>query len=127
MGGTDISTKATNGEWSAIRDGVVVTPVDVLHAARALLADPARWTQGRNGRMDNGYPVEATDPRATCWCMAGAILLTSNGSQSGDHAAALLTSFLGVDAIYKFNDAPTTTHALVLHAFDRTIARAENE
>jgi hypothetical protein len=47
--------------------------VDVLRRARALIADPARWTEGRLARDAAGRSVKPNDPRATQWCVVGAI------------------------------------------------------
>jgi hypothetical protein len=44
------------------------TPKDVLVAARALIADPAHWTQGSYARDAAGHRVGENSAEATCWC-----------------------------------------------------------
>ena len=45
----------------------------VLVAARDLLSDPRRWTQGAMARRTDGEPVDPTSGRAEQWCAVGAI------------------------------------------------------
>ena len=45
----------------------------VLINARALIADPARWTRGALACTAEDQPVAWYDPSATKWCAQGAI------------------------------------------------------
>lgn len=47
---------------------------EILIGARALIADPAHWTQEVHARDKNGMPVVPTDPDATCFCADGALV-----------------------------------------------------
>lgn len=46
---------------------------EVLTKARALVADPATWTQGTLARDKDGTWVQFDSPTAVCYCAAGAI------------------------------------------------------
>jgi hypothetical protein len=45
----------------------------VLRHARALIAEPTRWTRGVLGRAASGRPVMWQDEEACRWCALGAI------------------------------------------------------
>lgn len=95
-----------------------------LQAIRDLLADPQRWTQGHCGRTAEGTPITVPSPKATCFCLMGAIFQTQGCETGGkvneieDHLneSPLLD---GVSYI-RFND--THTHAEVLALLDERIA-----
>ena len=44
-----------------------------LQAARALIADPAHWTQDAFARDANQRPVGFNDTTAVCWCGSAAL------------------------------------------------------
>lgn len=50
----------------------------VLEAARDLLSDPERWTQGVFARDENGVQVRPKDASACKWCLLGAVAICSN-------------------------------------------------
>lgn len=45
----------------------------VLREARALLADPDRWTQHVFARDAHGEPTDPEGRHACCWCLRGAV------------------------------------------------------
>jgi hypothetical protein len=94
--------------------------VEVLKAAKALISDEVRWTKGGNARDKDGAHVSAKSKNAVCWCMGGALLVIRSNRSS----EKLLRQVCG-GSIARFNDAPATTHADVMAAFDRAIALAE--
>lgn len=101
--------------------------VEILKAAKALIADEENWTQTVYARDENGESVSATDPRAVCFCSRGAIdkITAGNGAWEGayDILLGLVTEDDDCIGVADFND--THTHAEVLALFDRAIARAE--
>lgn len=108
-----------------------MTPHAHLTAARALIAEPGRWTQGMSGRTADGEPDLSKDLTfAVCFCALGALWrvagwCNARGAESIlQDAAFATTSFTN---IVSFNDDPTTTHADVLRVFDVAIARAAKE
>ena len=108
-----------------------MTPLDVLRATRELLADPKRWTQQAYARDERGQSVLFHDPRATCWCINGAVACVAPSdpdrvARIGAHRALCLA--IGLDApesaqadAIKWNDAPERSHADVLKTIDAAI------
>ena len=108
------------------------TVLDVLKAARALIADPERWTQRTDARNAHGLPVDPRDTDATCWCPIGACFRVSPVRAS----AAMRELSWGLPKSWDYghrwplanwNNASSRTHRAVLHRFDRAIARLEKE
>lgn len=54
-------------------------PSTVLDRAADLIEPEGAWTRHRFARDSGGAPVRPRDPRATCWCMTGAIIRAGNG------------------------------------------------
>lgn len=87
----------------------------VLIKARAKIADPANWGKGRR---------IANRPRHTC-CLAEAIEETECGDdRHRSRAFDAIKAVIGVPYLTHWNDKPERTHAEVLAAFDRAIAKA---
>lgn len=92
------------------------TTADRLRAARALIEDPHCWIQG-----------EADDGKGR-YCMLGAI--NASGPRVQDQCKLMAVDIMRLTlqttmGIVRWNDAPERTHAEVVDAFDRAIARAE--
>jgi hypothetical protein len=73
--------------------------LSILVAARAVIKDPAKWTQGRLARDAAGEAYDdVTEPNVTCYCAFGALCLAAgmrNGmtfhrSEPGQRALDLL-------------------------------------
>jgi hypothetical protein len=47
--------------------------VELLKAARELVANPKTWTKGEMARDANGHPTGWGDSDAVCWCAMGAM------------------------------------------------------
>ncbi len=122
--------------------GWVMTPLEILRGARALLADEARWTRGVVARNVDGDDVPYSESQAVCWCAVGAIFRSSDDRSSRwpsdrEYAAGKLfaaAAHIGFDDfsslfdhIGRWNDRPERTHAEVIAAFDRAIELAEKE
>jgi len=95
-----------------------ITEADVLRRAKARLMDPAKWCKEpySNGKY----------PQATCANLA--IFDETPNIALQKRASDLLwkaTGLPGDNNVPKWNDAPETTHADVIAAFDRAIALAE--
>ena len=97
-----------------------------LIAARALIATPEAWIQGRFAQDANGVPVGPFDEWACKFCTVGAITCAS-GEPLTETRASILRAHLPkpFDNLVNFNDHPDTTHADVLALFDRAIASEE--
>jgi hypothetical protein len=101
---------------------------DVLRIARGILSTPKRWTKGTNARNAGGKGCDATAQTASCWCMHGAIIKAASGDPNGASLSILAAREVGRLAgvhdteLYRFNDAPATTHADVVGVFTRALA-----
>lgn len=109
-----------------------MTTLDVLKAMRALISDPARWTQDAWARDASGRPVMEFDPTAVSFCMAGAwqhiIWAAFPARAEAPLRRDLVTSVAGTLRALthmptgEYND--THSHAEVLAVVDRAIAEA---
>lgn len=107
-----------------------MTPAEVLRAARALIADPARWCQYVLAQNAHNQSVAPLDPDATRWCAVGALCRVLD--YAGLHLWSEIEAWLREAndarlAIAVVNDSgsPERAHANVLATFDRAIARLE--
>ena len=100
----------------------------VLINARALIADPARWTTAALARTANGHQVEWHDRSAIKWCAQGAIYRAAY-DLFGDQKKAMRIG----DEVAKSVSAPrwlrvplptindSRGHAAVLAVFDKAL------
>ncbi len=80
-----------------------------------LLSDRSKWTQDAFARDAKGYPVAATGPSATCFCLLGA--LRKCGHDINDLGGGtpyrilrdIVVAQTGFTTITIFNDSPNTT------------------
>lgn len=100
-----------------------------LIEARALIADPANWTQRRYARNKRGHPVDYDSQRAVSFCAAGACfkvadILNVFGGETG--MIGSLNRQLPADftELTIFND--NSTHDEVLALFDRAIEACDD-
>lgn len=108
----------------------MLTTVEVLRLARALIADESKWIKGADALPSrNADPEEEClnpeDSAAVCWCAGGAICHVAVEYDVAEEVCKTLASHVGVQWVYEFNDAESTTHADVLAAFDKAIATEE--
>lgn len=104
----------------------------ILKRARALIADPAHWTQRTLARDEKGVPMPFWDQRAVSWCMIGAVD-KCGGLASGWIVeiawqyvnSAIVEMGLTRNSVGQLND--TTDHATVLAVLDRAIALATGD
>ena len=101
---------------------------DLLVAARELISDSERWTQGCNARDRNGAPVPHEHQAAVAWCAAGACRRVSAGTpllRTVREARNRLDRAVPLGRLGDFND--THTHAEVLALFDTAVAEIDAE
>ena len=103
----------------------------VLIDARALIADPARWTMWMLASTERGRPVAWHDRSARRWCAVGAIHraaldLIGNRSQAVRIANEVIAGIAPLASVRgslpAVNDAEG--HAAVIVLFDRALASA---
>jgi len=109
-----------------------MTTLEILRAARELISDPAKWTQGAYARSSKGEELYyGNNPEAVCWCAYGALEKVSGqktfsevpgNKQLEESCPNTNDNDLSVPAI---NDR--LGHAAVLALYDRAIALAEQE
>jgi hypothetical protein len=101
-----------------------------LIAARALIADPAKWTQGWFAKTAKGQRVGPEEDKAVCWCVMGALKVTSPaGVYHPIHAPAYPFLSRAAESVKGSFGSPawvndTTDHATVLRMFDLAIELA---
>jgi len=99
--------------------GGVMTPAEILIAARALIAEEKSWCQGALARNAAGVATTPYRPGAVAFCSVSAIDLIGGLTESVHDAYAALALFCD-DRPTVFNDSHT--HAEVLDAYDKAIA-----
>ena len=101
-----------------------MTPLETLKAARDLISDPARWTQGEYARDADGEEVKAWSEDAACFCAYGAIQrFTEREDSEVDFYLKKACSEKFQSDVVTIND--THTHAEVIALFDAAIAELE--
>jgi len=100
-----------------------MSPTEKLRAAKLLLTDPAKWTQGAFARDASGYQVKSGSPVAVAWCAVGALI--RSGSPF-DRSIRFLNDAgpKAFEGVPDYNDA-LFHHADLLAWFDRAITLAE--
>lgn len=101
-----------------------MTSLQTLIAARELISEESRWTQGQYARDSAGHGSSPMSKTAVCFCSEGAILRVTREPNDVVLADRLLRKATG-EPTYVFND--TRTHTEVLAAFDRAIELAKEE
>lgn len=97
--------------------------LEILKAARRLIANRKRWTKGGYARTSRSLVTYSSDPRAVRWCSLGAIYkICGQMDRSGWDAASSLTKAAG-GSLVAFNDS--ASHRAVLACWDAAIAELE--
>lgn len=94
---------------------------EVLIAAKALIVDPANWTQGAYARTTTGKVCHIAV--GTCYCSLGALKVTQ-GFIVPEKYKKYLENVMKCD-IAAYNDSHT--HAEVMKKWDEAIALAQLE
>ena len=99
-----------------------MTPLETLKAARQLITDPAKWTQGWLARNALGEHADVDSSSAVCFCSIGALCRVGSVAYYGAQRILERNISDGLSLGW-FND--THTHAEVLALFDAAIAELE--
>lgn len=102
-----------------------LTTLEVLIAARELIADEKRWCVGQSALKADGFPCQSQDPEAVRWCAIGAPRKFCGRSEEGDRlwfeVVDALRSVSGESSpAFDVNDRQG--HAATLAMFDRAIS-----
>lgn len=96
------------------------TDKQLLIEGRALISDPAKWTQHFFAKNTYGFCVDENSEDAVCFCSWGALSHVQGHFVDDDASAfSILKQAMG-DTVANFND--THTHEEVLAAWDKAIA-----
>jgi hypothetical protein len=66
-----------------------MTTLEIIKAARELISDPKRWTQGASARDDTGSEHYGSDKVAVCWCATGAVSEVTKGLMFAKYVKAI--------------------------------------
>ncbi len=106
------------------------TLVDILTAARDLIAEPEHWTQGVSARNKFSEKIHPAHPTAVCWCTLGALQKVGNPAFHYEAQDILFESALKLHPqwrgrfLYGFNDSHS--HSEILQVFDEAIRYANH-
>ena len=102
----------------------------LLMDAKALIAKPENWLVRAEARDSHGVKISVYDPSACKFCADGSI---RHAAGYHDHGIELTKCARGVVAnilgrsLVCFNDAPTTTHPMIMRLFNKAIKRAKEQ
>ena len=95
----------------------------IITDTKQLLSDPERWTKNTSARDVNGNMVAAKDDAARCWCLFGAVRVSTDNFGEAISVTNILCDYLpyGYMFLTNFNDAPETTHGDVIGVLDKAL------
>ena len=105
----------------------------LLMDAKALISRPENWLKFRYAETAKGKKIDPFSDRAYRFCPAGAIQSAGNESTSATRTGAidllegLLEHRTEKRTISGFNDAPETTHPMIMRLFNRAIRLAKEQ
>lgn len=94
----------------------------LLMNAKLLIQEPENWIKGAFARSAKGRKVNIQSPKACRFCAYGAML-----HLDGSVGAYQLLNELTHEGLIAFNDAPDTTHPMIMRLFDKAIRRAKEQ
>ena len=105
----------------------------LLMDAKALIKKPENWCKRRNARSVTNKPSYTTSPLACKFCAYSAVYRAyfNKGCPSPDERSVHETRSLIRDvldgSLIEFNDAPETTHPMIMRLFNKAIKRAKEQ
>ena len=100
----------------------------LLMDAKALINKPEHWIKGKYARSAKGREVDLGSPKARRFCASGAMLrAASTRDDSIYRRANRILKGPTRSGLVAFNDAPSTTHAMVMRLFNAAIRRAKEQ
>lgn len=100
-----------------------MTAASVLSEALSLIAAPSRWTKEAVARDHRQNECKASDERAKCFDMVGAIQRVQCPATAYGEAIRILRAQCGKQTIFEFNDGHG--HKAVVSCMKRAIRAAE--
>ncbi len=100
----------------------------LLMDAKALIQNPENWVQGEFARSARGLKLDWWHVGACWFCAYGAVLCAGQKLDVGvPIRVSRLLDALAERELIQFNDAPTTTHPMVMRLFNKAIRRAKEQ
>jgi hypothetical protein len=103
----------------------MTTILDRLKAARSIVSNPQRWTQGATARNKYGRITTIYDPAAVKFCISGALQLQTNNFNLLMKMTREIEAQSGVYSIIELNDGLGRSE--VMKALNRAIKRRERK
>lgn len=107
---------------------------EFLVETKKLIDTPEKWTKGSSARDAEGHEVGTSDPKATCFCLIGAVNATYNRNINKTDLSDILDMFTenffhfnkgrSFTTASEFNDNLETTHADMMKYLDYEIEAA---
>ena len=101
----------------------MATTLQILRKARKLIEKRERWIKFHLAETKDGGVVPATSKAAVLFCALGALQRAANTDSWDFPATDAFGKAIGTDKIGFWNNRPRRTHAQVLRAFDKAIAK----
>ena len=101
----------------------------LLIKAKALIDTPEHWCKGTFAKSAKGREVSTLSALARKFCPWGAILRAAESDPGcfEDEALGILESQTGTNNIALVNDAPETTHPMIMRLFNKAIRAAKEQ
>ncbi len=102
----------------------------LLMDAKALIAKPESWCKERDAVDAKSRWVGPSSPTARRFCADGAMQRIAAGDgRRLEQARKVARASIGKRGVWlnKFNDAPSTTHPMVMRLFNKGIRRAKEQ
>ncbi len=104
---------------------------EILIAARELIADKSRWTQGTLARNVEGNPEHCVQGKtAVCFCAAGAVMHCATGEDEEEWIGAWSALDAAAFSLYGGRDVAGVNdklgHEAVLKVYDHAISNCED-
>ena len=101
----------------------------LLMDAKALIQDPENWCRSNFAQSFKGRPVAIMSSLACKFCAEGAVY-RAGGDIDGDReyrALNRLQDETDNNCVPAFNDAPSTSHPMIMRLFNKAIRRAKEQ
>ena len=100
----------------------------LLMDAKALIAKPENWNQLGFARSAANRQVGIFSPQAHKFCVWGALIRVAGMDSVPEFMDAEVLLFNTCDDhLAAFNDAPSTTHPMIIRLFNQAIRRAKEQ
>ena len=109
--------------------------VRLLEDTLRLIAHPAHWVQQAFATTGDGIPTASLHPRASCFCLIGALDRKAQSRRDFDVAIDMLAEFITrgpndanastYSLVMFFNDAEGRTHREVVTLLQNALAKAK--